>query len=111
VLVLPDCVCQPMVTRDGRELVETQLASACHAERLLYWIDSEVGGSQNMAEKISRACVDDDGTGDDVGYLSGAVLIGRNSRKLTNLTKDITSTNHIIRPIDVYINLHLYLHK
>ena len=36
-------------------------------------------------------------TGDDVGYLStgsGALLIGRNSRKLTNLTEDITSTNH-----------------
>jgi hypothetical protein len=67
-----------------------------------------------MAQKTSCTCVDDDVTGDDVGYLStgsGAVLIGRNSRKLTNLNEDITSTNHIIRPIDMYINHHLYLHS
>jgi len=44
-------------------------------------------------------------TGDDVGYLStgsGAVLIGRNSRKLTNLTEDITSTNHNTRSTTMY---------
>jgi hypothetical protein len=67
-----------------------------------------------MAEKISRACVDDDVTGDDVGYLStgsGAVLIGRNSRKLTNLDEDITSTNHIVRPIDMHTNSNVYFHS
>lgn len=44
-------------------------------------------------------------TGDDVDYLStgsGAVLIGRNSRKLTNLTEDITSTNHNTRSTTIH---------
>jgi len=51
-------------------------------------------------------------TGDDVGYLStgsGAVLIGRNSRKLTNLTEDITSANHHIRPMKMYTSLLYYI--